>query len=133
MYGQISKWFQNHSYLDRRDSGCVQKKRIPVADTSEQDDDEAAIQEHLRELGKECSRKKITDQDKIVRLLSLTHAARREIMLKITAATRVSDTIEKYGILEVPSYVSNHCNALVQGVATMILLFVVATCTCVSW
>ena len=82
--------------------------------------------------GKNVPEKKITDQDKIIRLLSLTHAARRKDMLEITAATRVSDTMDKYGILQIPSYVSNHCNALVQcGRYDTLTFFLLATC--ISW
>lgn len=85
------------------------RKKIPVVEAPEEDDD-VAVHEHICELKKECSRKKISDQDKIIRLLSLTHVARREEMLESTAATRVSDTIEKYGILKMPTYVSSNFN-----------------------
>lgn len=76
-------------------------------DKPEYNDDAAAVQQHLSELKKECSRKKITDQYKVVRLLSLTHAARQNEMSTSTAATRIYDAIEKYVILQTPSYVSN--------------------------
>lgn len=81
---------------------------MPVVETPE-DDDDVAVHAHICELKKECL-KKICDQDKIIRLLSLTHVARREEMLESTAATRVSDTIEKYGILKMPTYVSSNLN-----------------------
>ena len=90
LYGQISKWFQNHSYIDRKESGKT-KKKMPIL-TSSVEDDGVAIQEQICELKKECA-KKNTDCDKIVRLLSLTLTARRENMFEATAATRVTDTI----------------------------------------
>ena len=65
-----------------------------------------AVQEHLSELKKESSRKKVSDRDKVVRLLSLTHTARQREMADCTAATRIPDTIAKYGVLQMPSYVS---------------------------
>lgn len=78
---------------------------MPILTSSVEQDDDVAIQEHICELKKECA-KKNADRDKIIRLLSLTHTARRENMFENTAATRVTDTIDNFSVLKVPSYVS---------------------------
>jgi len=72
------KWFQNHSYLDRKASGQAQVKQKVVAKVLVSEDDDTAVQEHLSELVKESSKKQVSDKDKVVQLLSLTQHGKRK-------------------------------------------------------
>jgi hypothetical protein len=103
LYGQVVKWFQNHSYNEKK---CVNKRRraAKVVDTYESDDDEA-IQSHLSELQKELKKKK-QDYDKIVRLLSLTFSCRKGDTLSRPANTRITSTLKNYPCLKDPIFVS---------------------------
>lgn len=77
------------------------KKTLPVLD----DDDEETVKCHLKELQTEAKKKKM-DDNKVVRLMSLTFATRRETMLSHNATTRVSMTLEQYPCLKRPIFVS---------------------------
>ena len=63
------------------------------------DDDDEAVESHIKELRKDGN-------DKIVRLLSLSYAKRRDEMMSESAVTRVSSTIQKYPCFKKPRYVS---------------------------
>lgn len=75
MYGQVVKWFQNHSYQDKKQMSEKKKVSKKCNKSSEQSDDEEAVSTHIQELVKEANKKKY-DQDKIARLLSLTYSTR---------------------------------------------------------
>ena len=106
LYGQIVRWFQNHSHLDRKACGLVQVGKAKVATSStspeESEDDDEAIQLHLRELAKEC--KKVLDHPKIARLLSLTYHFRCKEMMKKSSPQRIKDM--PYSCLSRPLCVS---------------------------
>lgn len=69
------------------------------------DDDAEAVESHIKELRKEMKKNKM-DNDKIVRLLSLSYVKRRDEMMSESAVTRVSSTIRKYPCFKKPIYVS---------------------------
>lgn len=56
MYGQVVKWFQNHSYMDKK-SVCAPRKPPPSMPENSDSDDEDAVQSHLSELVKELKKK----------------------------------------------------------------------------
>ena len=51
------------------------------------DDDDEAVESHIKELRKEVKKNRM-DNDKIVRLLSLSYAKRRDEMMSKSAVTR---------------------------------------------
>ena len=103
LYGQIIRWFQNHSYSSG-DTKLPSKKKKSLPPCSDDDDNEA-IQVHLKELEKEVKRKS-PDEDKLARLLCLTFTGRRNTMLAQTANARVTSAIQKYPCLKQPIFVS---------------------------
>ena len=103
LYGQVVKWFQNHSYSEKE---SVKKKKIVASTTEDQSsDDEAAVGAHLRELAKELKKKQSRDEDKISRLLSLTFSSRRANMMAHPANPRISTAIQEYPCLKSALYV----------------------------
>ena len=83
----------------------TKKMKDQVPDNPSQDDEEA-VKLHLQELDKELKKKHNLDSDKITRLLPLTFHARRSETLSVTATTRVSTFLDKYGCFKRPIYVS---------------------------
>ena len=94
------KWFQNHSYSEKKSSVSKVKKRKSLSKLEVQDssDDEDAIQSHLSELLKEV-KKKQRNPDKTMRLLSLTYSSRRCEMLSNPANTRITVALLAYRVL----------------------------------
>ena len=82
-------WFWNHSYLSRKSCGEVERKKHPSSNAAHPIDDEEAIKLHLSELVREL-KKSCPDEDKMVRLLSLTYASHRGDMMLETASTRIA-------------------------------------------
>ena len=74
----------------------TKKTKDQVPNNPNQDDEEA-VKLHLQELDKELKKKHNQDSDKTTRLLSLTYHARRCETLSLTATTRVSTFLDKYG------------------------------------
>ena len=103
LYGQVVKWFQNHSYNEQKQKKCVNKPAAKVMDAHESDDEEA-VRSHLRELQKELKKKK-QDYDKIARLLSLTYSCRKSDILSRPANTRITFTLKNYPCLKDPIFV----------------------------
>lgn len=107
MYGQIGKWFQNHStHLDRKACGEMKKavtKPNQNSDSSEADSE--AIQAHLKEIQK-GSHKKPADREKASKLLSLAYKDRQREMMQKSAPTCVSETPKLYSVLSVLVFVS---------------------------
>lgn len=103
IYGQVVKWFQNHSYLDKKSSVCARKPCKSPLSKDHDDVDEDAVQSHLSELAKELKRKSY-DDEKTARLLSLTFAARRSEMLSQPANSRISSALQKYRCLNRPVF-----------------------------
>ncbi len=93
--------------MDRKACGEVKGKAKATGGDKEKDDDDTAAKLHLRALERECAKKSISDQDKVVRLLSLTHAARQEEMANLTAAVRPTETLKRFSILGMASYVGS--------------------------
>ena len=78
LYLQIVRWFQNHSYNIKRACGEVKtsakNKDISVRNAVDHaDEDDEAIQRHLKELTLEWKKTKSKSKDKVVCLFSLTH------------------------------------------------------------
>lgn len=106
MYGQIGKWFQNHTHLDQK--ACSETKKAvtkPNQNSDSSEDDSEAIQAHLKELQK-GGHKKPADCEKASRLLSLMYKVCRREMMQKSAPTRVSETPKLYSVLSVPVFVS---------------------------
>lgn len=119
LYGQIIRWFQNHS----EKSSSSKKGKRPSSSGSksvaDDDDDEEAVQYHLQELKKEASRKK-GDSNKITRLLSLTFNFRRREALSLPAGTRVNTVIRSYPCLLKPIHVSFGKRSIIWWVVVII-------------
>lgn len=86
------------------ETGGSSKKKKKVEVTVNNEDDEA-IHSHLSELDKELKRSRF-DEGKVARLLSLTFASRRKLMLDLTANVRVSSALRKYPCFKRPLFVS---------------------------
>ena len=94
------KWFQNHSYMQRK----APKKQSSVSINTQDSDDEEAVQSHFSELRKELNKKKQND-DKLTRLLSLTYGFRKKQMLSQPANTRITSALEEISCLNKPIHV----------------------------
>ena len=70
------KWFQNHSYSDKKTTSKKSGRKKSLSHSSENpsSDDDEAVEAHLSELTKEMKREK-HDKDKVTRLLSLTFSS----------------------------------------------------------
>ena len=106
---QIVRWFQNHSYNIKRACGetkaNAKKKDTSVGNEMDRgDDDDEAIQRHLKELTLEW-KKKNKSTDKIVRLFSLTHRYRSTYLLEKPTTSRVTAALEEYPMVRKPLYV----------------------------
>ena len=106
LYGQVIRWFQNHNPESSDIETTKKKKKKKVAtEVVTVDDDDEAVESHIKELRKEVKKNRM-DNNKIVRLLSLSYAKRRDEMMSESAVTRVSSTIQKYPCFKKPRYVS---------------------------
>ena len=106
---QIVRWYQNHSYNIKRACGEIKanakKKDASVGNALDNDDDdEEAVQRHLKELNLEW-KKKNKSTDKIVRLFSLTHKHRSTYLLEKSTKSRVTTALEEYPMIRKPLYV----------------------------
>lgn len=120
MYGQIVRWFQNHSYMERKSCGekSTKKKSLPIVMSVHDDEDEETVKCHLKELEREVKKKQM-DDNKVSRLLSLTYASRRESILSHNATTRVAATLEQYSCLKKPIYVRYSCCGLLYYISAL--------------
>ena len=98
LYGQIVRWFQNHACNDDSSKKAKKKERIVENETPTEDDDEA-VQSHLKELEKEVKKKNM-DSDKVTRLLSLTFVSRREGMLSQKISTAFANISRAVSCIE---------------------------------
>lgn len=102
------KWFQNHSYAEKK---CIEKpgkkrKSLSLNNSDTQtSEDEEAVEAHLSELKREFKKKQF-DKNKVTRLLSFTFTFRREEILSKPGSTRVSYGLQMYPCLHDPQYVS---------------------------
>lgn len=71
------------------------------------DEDDEAIQRHLKGLNLEW-KKKNKSIDKIVRLFSLTHKYRSALLLEKSTTSRVTAALEEYPMIRKPIYVRLH-------------------------
>lgn len=106
IYGQVVRWFQNHSYSDKKSCKKSARTKSLSHDENQSSDDEEAVEAHLSELAKEM-KKKQHNKDKVARLLSLTFSNCRAEMLSQPANSRISTALQKYPCLGSPMYVSN--------------------------
>ena len=112
LYFQIVRWFQNHSYNIKRACGEVKtsakKKDISVRNVvchADPDEDDEAVQRHLKELNLEWKKTKSKSTDKVVRLFSLTHKYRSSCLLEKPTTSRVTVALENYPMIRKPAYV----------------------------
>ena len=103
------KWFQNHSYLNRKLCSDVKAKKTTgntnsTPGVSDSADDEEAVTLHLTELKKEVKKNR-PDDSKLARLLSLTYTSRRNDLIAQTANARISAL--EYPCLKKPVFVSS--------------------------
>lgn len=68
-------------------------------------DDEEAVTSHVSELQKEFTKKK-QDDNKVARLMSLTHSHRKGDILSKPANIRITATLKAYPCLKKPVFVS---------------------------
>ena len=94
-----------------------------TASKPDSSDDNEAIDSHLSELIKE-SKKNKWDDDKVVRLLSLTYACRRRRMNTEAANTRIATSLSKYPCFKKPVYV---CGLLFINKYYTVIMFLVST------
>ena len=99
LYGQIIKWFQNHTFIERKLLGEVCTKKKKKGDGSQSSgnstDDTESMEDHIRELQKE-GRKVHADRDKLVRLQSDSYVLREQKMCDLASNTRPQETIKLY-------------------------------------
>ena len=110
LYGQIVKWFQNHSYLDRKLCGDVNAKKPPSTCSEStveipESDDEETVALHLNELKREVKNNR-PDDNRLARLMSLTYTSRHSTMASTQANARLSLGINEYPCLKKPIFVS---------------------------
>lgn len=109
LYGQIIKWFQNHTFIERKLLGEVCTKKKKKGDGSQSSgnstDDTESMEDHIRELQKE-GRKVHADRDKLVRLQSDSYVLREQKMCDLASNTRPQETIKLYPFFKKPLHVS---------------------------
>ena len=91
--------------MEHKSSHKSKKRKQPLSNPGDGEDDEEAVQSHLCELQKEIKKKKI-DNNKVARLFSLTYTFRKGEMLSQPASTRINATLQNYPCLMKPICVS---------------------------
>ena len=104
LYGQIVKWFQNHTHIERKLLGEASNKKKGCGSQSSAGSTTEAMEQHVKELHKE-GKKLHADGDKLVRECD-SYVLREQNMCDLTSNTRPQETIKLYLFFKKPLHVT---------------------------